>query len=336
MAIRRLLFLFCILLLLIPFVSVSASTDHQPPPCAIAEIAAQFLPRLLAGEDVDEFISVSQELLDTLNACPPDVLLESTIQAFSDMLNLMMSDLFGVSPAMPYATEIPSESGGIITPAAYAGVPIGGKYAGVRDIERAGDVAENVSRGVTEDGTPYIGDPNAPIIIAEFFDFTCPHCADYAPTLWDIIINFARSGYAKIELYPLPAASREPGSTDSARVALCAAEQGAFWEMHDAIYSLYEDGTPDFSFEGLFMLAEEIGLDRNLITACIMPYTPNPALELAQAHADEIGISATPTIVYRYNSNEAWRTIPDASGGIGGGRPFQVLHDLIIEANTSL
>src|SRR2546421_599706 len=35
--------------------------------------------------------------------------------------------------------------------------------------------------------TPFVGAPNAPVVLVEFFDYACPHCREAAPILEDVV-----------------------------------------------------------------------------------------------------------------------------------------------------
>jgi len=217
----------------------------------------------------------------------------------------------------------------------YDGIPIGGRYANVREVQRASDVAEGVERGMNEDGVPYIGDPDAAIIIGEIADFTCPHCANYAPTIEKLIQDFARSGDALFEFYPLPAQGRAPASTNAARAAVCADEQGAFWEMHDELFRIHLAESPGAygSMARIEKAANDIGLDGSKLRDCMNSNTADAAIIATQRVAQEINADSTPTVFYRYRGESQWRTLITSGGQIGGGRPYDQLAELIRRAN---
>jgi protein-disulfide isomerase len=220
---------------------------------------------------------------------------------------------------------------------AYAGIPVGGEFANARSVERAEDVPEGVSMGINEDGLPYIGDPDAPITIGEFADFTCPHCANYHATIERLVEDFARTGQAQIVFIPIPSPARNPSADNSARAAYCAAEQGAFWEMHDEIFRVHlaESGAAFSSFDKLQDMAEQIGLDGDALRACMNTNRADAMLFKASQLSQDLGVTGTPTIVYRFGASGDWLTIPNSDGSISGARDYDVVARLIRQANDS-
>lgn len=217
---------------------------------------------------------------------------------------------------------------------AYLGIPIGGQHANAREVDRMSDVGETVERGITEDGIPYVGDPDAAITIAEFADFSCIHCAEWSETGTQIVKDFARSGDVLFMYYPLAAESRAPYSRDAARAALCAAEQGGFWEMHDEIFRVHlAQSYGEFTPSGMENIAESIGLDGSQVRACMNTNRADGALVTTTRLAQELGAVATPTIVYKLAGDAGWRTIPSGNS-ISGGRGYDTLANLIRQANA--
>lgn len=216
----------------------------------------------------------------------------------------------------------------------YAGVPLSGQYANVRQIDRASDVAEGVFMGITEEGVPFFGDPNAPIALADMADFTCPHCADFSGTYERLIRDFGRSGDAVFYYYPVAAQSRAPESVNAARAALCAAQQGAFWEMHDELFRLHRAESPSaYTPSRLEEAADEIGLDGGKLRECLNSNSADAGMIAADRLATEVGANSTPTILYRLRGEATWRTIP-IGGEIGGTRSYEQLAEIIRQANA--
>lgn len=216
----------------------------------------------------------------------------------------------------------------------FAGIPISGKYAGVREVTRASDVAETVSMGVNEDGISYVGNLDAPIYLAEFADFACPACAGYASTMDRFVQDFARSGEVLILYYPTPLQSHEPYASHAARAAICSAQQGGFWEYHDEIFRVHNaESIASFNPARLEEMAELVGLDGTRIRECLNTNYADQAIVNARRVANEYGVSATPTLLYSLDKGETWQTMPSGDGGIGGGRPYDYIANLIRSAN---
>lgn len=79
----------------------------------------------------------------------------------------------------------------------------------------------------------------------------------------------------------------------SALATECGADQGAFWQFHDA----YMSGRASlYARSGAIGLAAELGLDEGEFTTCIDEERHTPTIEAAQRSARAAGIRGTPTL----------------------------------------
>lgn len=78
------------------------------------------------------------------------------------------------------------------------------------------------------------GEKNAKIKIVEFTDFECPFCERAFPTITAIMQKYAGKISLEYKSFPL---SFHPNANKAAEAALCAGEQGKFWEMHDDMFT---------------------------------------------------------------------------------------------------
>ncbi len=95
---------------------------------------------------------------------------------------------------------------------------------------------------------------NAPITIVEYADFQCTHCKDTAKEL-ALLVQEEPTKYRVIfKHFPLEG---HPMARAAAIAAEAAAQQGKFWEMHDAIFAAQTQMTEDLFAKH----AKAIGLD---------------------------------------------------------------------------
>jgi protein-disulfide isomerase len=103
----------------------------------------------------------------------------------------------------------------------------------------AGPVATDAVTPVTPIGKAegyLIGKPDAPVKILEFADFECPGCGNFANvTEPDVRKRLIDTGLANLTYYDFPLPQHK-NSMAASNAAACAADQGKFWEMHDAIF----------------------------------------------------------------------------------------------------
>ena len=78
------------------------------------------------------------------------------------------------------------------------------------------------------------GAKDAKIKIMEFTDFECPFCERAFPTVEAILKKYEGQISLEYRSYPLPF---HPLAQKAAEAALCAGDQGKFWEMHDSMFA---------------------------------------------------------------------------------------------------
>lgn len=110
----------------------------------------------------------------------------------------------------------------------------------------------------------------------------------------------------------------DENSLMAAMATECSAEQGMFWEFHDAIFDNWAEAqTEDFSVDWLIETADRLNLDRVKFDECM---ESGRAFERVRAsHFDGIdrGINGTPTVMVNGNRviggyEEYRRAIEDA------------------------
>ena len=81
---------------------------------------------------------------------------------------------------------------------------------------------------------PVRGDRSAGVTIVEFSDYQCPFCSRVNPTLAKVLETYGNKVKIVFKDFPLP---NHPQAPKAAEAAHCAAEQGKYWEMHDAMFA---------------------------------------------------------------------------------------------------
>lgn len=160
--------------------------------------------------------------------------------------------------------------------------------------------AENIQ--VKIDSTdPVLGDKNAKITIVEFSDFQCPFCARVYS---DAISQFKKSDYyknGKVNLVykHFPLNSIHPFAQKAAEAAVCAQEQGKFWEMHDKIF----ENQNSLSVDNLKSYAKSIGLNQVKFDSCLDGGKAESKVSSDLNQATSAGGQGTPYFVLINNKN---------------------------------
>ncbi|HEX8452343.1 MAG TPA: DsbA family protein [Longimicrobium sp.] len=153
----------------------------------------------------------------------------------------------------------------------------------------AGTVAD--WRVYADEGTHRVGPDAAPVTVVEFSDFQCPFCRVIAARLDSLRALHPREVAVVYRHYPLRI---HPHAVAAARASECAAEQGRFWEMHDAIYREQESiGQLRW---GRF--AELAGIaDSGAFERCMDRVKAHPAIRDDTLAGGRLRVAATPTLL---------------------------------------
>lgn len=171
------------------------------------------------------------------------------------------------------------------------------------------DIQVDYPTGITEDGQPFKGGENASVVIEEFSDFGCSHCADFAETLSSISNDYIKTGKIKV-IYRNFVLS--PKTTPAAKGGECALQQGsdAFWAYHDAVFANQTQGDTIFSATGLKDIAQQVGLDTKTFNSCLDTNKTLGDIQKDSQDGDAHGINSTPTLYF--NGEEFLGAMPEA------------------------
>jgi len=86
-----------------------------------------------------------------------------------------------------------------------------------------------------------LGKGGSPIVIVEYSDFQCPYCEAVYPTVKQVLQEYGDK--VMFTYKHLPLISIHPHAQKTAEAAECAADQGKFWEFHDALFESQKDWT---------------------------------------------------------------------------------------------
>src|SRR4051812_7294602 len=128
------------------------------------------------------------------------------------------------------------------------------------------------------------GADDAPLLVV-YADFTCPRCAIAHERLRDAPV---RRIFRHLALK-----AKQPRAVALARAAEAAARQGAFWELHDALYA--DQGRQDDPH--LWAFAERLGLDLDRFEDDRRDDAVAARVERDTRAAVRAGAMHTPTIV---------------------------------------
>ena len=149
--------------------------------------------------------------------------------------------------------------------------------------------------GVTPEGEPYKGSPDAPIQLVEYSDFLCGHCGNFADTLDSLSPDYIETG--KVQVIFRNYAFLAPESIQAAEAAECALDQGAdkFWLYHDLLFANRGTGLGAYSKPQLKAYARQIGLDTGAFNDCLDSGAKAGEVQADKVEGESQGVQATPT-----------------------------------------
>ncbi len=135
------------------------------------------------------------------------------------------------------------------------------------------------------------GIKNGKTIIVEFSDFQCPYCAKASDSLKQLIDKFPNRLTLVYKHFPLT--SIHPEALPAAKASWAAAQQGKFWEYHDALFQQQ----PRLS-ESLYKeIAQSLGLDRAKFDRDRASQAANDAIQADIKLGEELGVDGTPFLM---------------------------------------
>jgi len=132
------------------------------------------------------------------------------------------------------------------------------------------------------------GPIDAPVTVVEYGDFECPYCGQAEPVVRELRRDFTDVRYVWRHV---PLNDVHPHAQLAAEAAEAAADQGAFWEMHDLLLDNQDALRPD----DLVAYAELLGLDVERFTNSLREHTGAARVAEDIDSADLSGVTGTPT-----------------------------------------
>ncbi|MFC1701701.1 DsbA family protein, partial [Pseudomonadota bacterium] len=142
--------------------------------------------------------------------------------------------------------------------------------------------------------SPVKGQANAIVTLMEFSDYQCPFCArhyrDVMPTLQAEYID---TGKVKFVMREKPIPSLHRNAMNASMAALCAGDQGKYWEMHNLLF----DNQKELGDENLKAFAGTLGLDTSKFNECLDGKKHNEQISEDIRLSDKLGMSGTPGFI---------------------------------------
>lgn len=186
-------------------------------------------------------------------------------------------------------------------------------------IEEVGP-AQITSATFFENGSPILGNPNAPVTLVEFGDYQCFYCNQFFhKTEPDLFKNYVETGKVKVIFKDFTIIG--PDSVSAAHASHCAAEQEMFWEYHDTLYNNWKGENNGWaSSENLLEFARDIELDIDVFSKCMIESKYTSVIANSNQDAKDLGLTGTPAFFIIGPDNKVTK--------IGGAQPYDVFEKI--------
>ncbi len=141
-----------------------------------------------------------------------------------------------------------------------------------------------------EPDDPSLGNPEAPVVVVEFFDPNCPHCRAFHPQLVALLRHFA----SEVRFYFKPVALWAY-SIPQVEALYAAYRQGKFLEMLEAQYAHAHSG--GLTLEELVALAKDIGMDAEALRTDLEEGTYRQKVLETRHRVFSAGVQGVPTLL---------------------------------------
>ncbi len=136
-----------------------------------------------------------------------------------------------------------------------------------------------------------LGRSSAPVTVALFEDFDCPHCGDFERRLGPALADLQRSGRVAVELYPMSFV--DDGSKAAANAMACASTAG-FGQAYRA--GLFANQGLGWDDDQLLALGRQVGRPSAGFADCVRSRRHADWVASIMAAADRQKVKETPTV----------------------------------------
>ncbi len=162
------------------------------------------------------------------------------------------------------------------------------------------------------------GSPKAPITVYEMSDFQCPYCQRFAlETFPTLEREYVATGKVRWVFVNFPLTSIHSNAVPAAQVALCAGRQGAFWRMHDLLFTHQQTWAPLKEAAPFFLsLADSAEISKPALLACVNSPESIAEIRAEGEGSERSGAQSTPTFYIE-------------GGLLAGAHPLPVFREIL-------
>ncbi|TJZ89929.1 DsbA family protein [Paracoccus gahaiensis] len=135
---------------------------------------------------------------------------------------------------------------------------------------------------------PVLGNPDGDVTLTEFFDYNCPFCRKMVDPIHRLILSDPN---LRVVFHEWPVFGAD--SEDAARASLASLQQGRYWQMHRAMFSIRGRAGADTAMQA----AKEAGLDLARLQRDMQAEQVERHITNSFLLGDHMGLMGTPSFV---------------------------------------
>lgn len=180
---------------------------------------------------------------------------------------------------------------------------------------------------ITVEGSPFMGEATAPVVLVEFSDYQCPFCSRHFQTVMpQIKKDYVETGKLKYVMREFPIESIHSKAFKASEAALCAGDQGQYWAMHDRIFEDQRRVDP----EDLMAHADALDLEIEGFRDCLDSSAYAQKIRDDLQEGARAGVTGTPSFFVGLADPDDPTKIR-ASKFIRGAQPYEAFKQAIDE-----
>lgn len=157
-----------------------------------------------------------------------------------------------------------------------------------------------------------VGQPDAPVTIDYWYDFSCPHCIDYHLATSQTIHDLAASGQAKINFRPIHIVAPYGQEAGAALLSVVQHQPESFFAVYDGLFLIPAQEQQTWGPAEYADAMGQFGVTDETILAEIRAGTMKPTVEQNTEKATgKDGIKGTPAVAV---NGQIQSTLPDGPG----------------------
>lgn len=165
---------------------------------------------------------------------------------------------------------------------------VGGEKPVIQEIVPSPEAVQAANRALLPEYVEFSGSASATITIVEFVDFECPACRAFYPEFKKARAQLGDKIRYAYRMFPLP---MHEHSFDAALAAVCAKEQGMYYQYSDLL--MEEEG---LERKDLVRRAAELRLNMDQYSACLNGTKSKDEVRKDLEDGGALGVNSTPTI----------------------------------------